>query len=85
MFAEIKVFFNKLNIDVSSLLMSSLRALVICQKYFGNHVISPQINLFAPLLNMSRCTLCIFNSIVSREKRRDLTQFYDKSPIHTFK
>ena len=36
---KLKVFFNKFNIDVSSLLMSSLRAIVICQKYFGNHVI----------------------------------------------
>ena len=32
---KLKVFFN-----VSCLLMSSLRAIVICQKYFGNHVIS---------------------------------------------
>ena len=38
--------------------MSSLRAIVICQKYFGNHVISSQIHLFAHLLNMKRCTLC---------------------------
>ena len=29
---KLKVFFNKFNIDVSSLLMSSLRAIVICQK-----------------------------------------------------
>ena len=28
---KLKVFFNKFNIDVSSLLMSSLRAIVICQ------------------------------------------------------
>ena len=44
-------------IDASSLLMSALRAIVICQKYFGNHVISSKIHLFAPLLNMRRCTL----------------------------
>ena len=54
---KLKVFFNKFNTDVKSLLMSSLRAIVICQKYFGNHVISSQIHLFAPLLNMRRCTL----------------------------
>ena len=53
---KLKVF-NKFNIDVSSLLMSSLRAIVIWQKYFGNHVISSEIPLFAPLLNMRRCTL----------------------------
>ena len=54
---KLKVFFNKFNIDISSLLMSSLRAIVICQKYCGNRVISSQIHLFAPLLNMRRCTL----------------------------
>ena len=32
-FAETKSFLNKFNIDVSSLLMSPLRAIVICQKY----------------------------------------------------
>ena len=37
--------------------MSSLRAIVICQKYFWNHEISSEIHLFAPLLNMRRCTL----------------------------
>ena len=41
--------------------MSSLRAIVICQKYFGNHVISSQIHLFAPLLNMRRCTLWYYS------------------------
>ena len=35
-FAETKNFSNKFNINVSSLLISSLRAIVICQKYFGN-------------------------------------------------
>ena len=34
--------------------MSSLRAIVTCHKYFGNHVISTEIHLFAPLLNMRR-------------------------------
>ena len=53
---KLKVFFNKFNIDVSSLLMSSLRVIVIFQKYFGNHEISYQIHLFAPLLNMRCCT-----------------------------
>ena len=55
-FYLIKVFFNKFNIDVSSILISSLCAIVICQKYFGYHVISSQIHLFAPLLDMRRCT-----------------------------
>ena len=58
MCAETKSFLNKFYIDVSSLLMSSIRAIVISQKYFGNRVISSQIHLFAPLLNMRRCTLC---------------------------
>ena len=49
MFAETKSILNKFNIDVSSLLMSSLRAKVICQKYCGNRVISSKIHLFAPL------------------------------------
>ena len=57
---KIKVFFSKFNIDVWSLLMSSLRAIVICQKYFGNHVISSKIHLFAPLLNTRHCTLCVW-------------------------
>ena len=43
--------------------MSSLRAIVIWQKYFGNHVISSQIHLFAPLLNMRRCTLCFIQRL----------------------
>ena len=45
-------------LDVSSLWMSSLLTIVLCQKYFGNHVISSQIHLFAPLFIMRRCTLC---------------------------
>ena len=45
--------------------MSSLRAIVICQKYFGNHVISSQIHLFAPLLNTRRCTLCNMRSTLN--------------------
>ena len=32
---KLKVFFNKFTIDVSFLLISSLLATVICQKYFG--------------------------------------------------
>ena len=31
---------NKFNIDVTSLLMSSVRAIIICQTFCGNHVIS---------------------------------------------
>ena len=65
---KLKVFWKKINIDVSSLLMSSLRVIVICQKYFGNHMISSQIHLSAPLLNMRRCTLWVlkplYNSIL---------------------
>ena len=54
-FTETKSFLNKIDIDVSSLLMSSLCAIAICQKYIGNHVISSQIYIFAPLLDMRRC------------------------------
>ena len=58
---KLKVFFfYKFNINVSYLLMSPLRAIVICQKYFGNHEISSEIHLFAHLPNMRRCTLCIY-------------------------
>ena len=60
MIAEAKISFNKfdIHVDVSSYLMSSLRAIVICQKYFGNHVISSPVHPFAfPLLNM-RVVLC---------------------------
>ena len=39
-FTETKSFLNKFYIDISSLLMSLLRAIVICQTFFGNHVIS---------------------------------------------
>ena len=53
-----KQFVKKFNMHVSSLLMSSLRAIVICQKYFRISVISSKILLFAPLLVMMRCTLC---------------------------
>ena len=56
-FAENKSFLNKFDIDATSLLMSSFPEIVICQKYAGNHVISSEIHLFAPLLNMRRCTL----------------------------
>ena len=48
---KLNVFVNKFSIDVSSLLMSPLGAIVICPKYFGNHMISSQIHLFAPLLD----------------------------------
>ena len=40
------------------LLMSSLRSIVICQKYFKITVISSKIHIVAPLLAMRRCTLC---------------------------
>ena len=62
---ETKSFSNKFSINVSSLFKSSLRAIVICQKYFGNHVISSEIHLFAPLLNMRRCTLCFSTSCLN--------------------
>ena len=57
---KLKVFFNKFNIDISSLLMSPLREIVICQIYYENLVISSKIHLFAPLLNMRRCTVCFY-------------------------
>ena len=50
-------FLNKYNIDVLFILMSALLAIVNCQKYFGNHMISSKIQLIAPLLNTRRCTL----------------------------
>ena len=56
---KLKVFFNKFNIAVSSLLMSSLLSIVIFQNYLGNHVISSKIHLLAPLLNTRRCSLCL--------------------------
>ena len=68
---KLNVFFNKFNIDVSFLLMSSLRSIVICQKYFGNHVISSQTHHFAPLLNTRRCTLWVCTHIYYYT--RDLT------------
>ena len=46
------------NIHVSSLLVSSLREIVICQRYFRIAVILVQIILFAPSLVVRRCTLC---------------------------
>ena len=60
-FAETKSLFNKFDIDVSSSLMSSLRAIVIYQKYFRITVILSQILLFAPSLVMRRCTLRLFD------------------------
>ena len=62
---KLKVFFNKFDIDVLSLLMSSLCAIVICQKYFGNDEISSKIHLFAPLLNMRSCTLWYCNMVLN--------------------
>ena len=58
------IFFNKFDIHVSSLLMSSLRAIVICQNYCGNRVMSSKIHLSALLLNMRRCTLCLLSYCV---------------------
>ena len=48
---------NCFNIHVLSLLMSSLRAIIICQKYFRITVISSQILLYSPSLVMRGCTL----------------------------
>ena len=56
-FAQTKSFMNKFNKHISSLLMSLLRAIVICQKYFRTSVISSTILLFAPSLVMRRCTV----------------------------
>ena len=52
-------FLNTFNIYVSSLLMSSLRAIVICQKYFGNHVISSQIHFLLLYLTYG-VVLCVY-------------------------
>ena len=55
--------------------------MVICQKYCGNRVMSPQIHVFAPLLNMRRCTLCelmvLIIAKVSRSKVRLLFYAYE--------
>ena len=67
-FADTKSVSNKFNINVSSLLMFSLRAIVICQKYFGNHVISSQIHLLAPL-NLFETLLVSANSSVQFKQR----------------
>ena len=72
-FAETKSFFlNKFNIDVSSLLMSSLRAMVISQTCCGNRVISSQIHLFAPLLNTRRCALCLLRCTRCTHKLKEV-------------
>ena len=73
---KLKVVLNAFNIDVSSLLMSSLRAIVICQKYCGNRMISSQIHLSAPLLNIRRCTLWVSfqSSSIVQAQIADMTQ-----------
>ena len=80
---KLKVFFNKFNIAVSSLLMSSLRAIVICQQYCGNRVISSQIHLFAPLLNTRRCTLWNWSEVPTTDlcDKRNLSSLYNLKNI----
>ena len=56
-FAETKRFLNNFNIDVSFLLMSSLRAIVICQKIFRKSCDITSNPSLRPLLNMRRYTL----------------------------
>ena len=77
-------FFNKFKIDVSSLLMFSLHAIVICQKYCGNRVISSQIHLFAPLLNMRRCTLCLFHCLIQTSGLLSMFYILSKKGTHNF-
>ena len=76
-------FFNKSNIDASSFFMSSLRAIVICQKYFGNHVISSEIHLFAPLLNMRRCTVLRSHESISVRIRQTFA-YFSSDTSHTW-
>ena len=58
-------FVNLCNIHVSSLFVSSLRAIVICQKYFRITVISSKIRLFVHLLVMSHCTvICVCTGLL---------------------
>ena len=75
MFAVTKSLLHKLNIDVLSLLMSSLRAIVICQTYVKNHVISSQIHRFAPLLNMRRCTVCVWETGITHKQLNEYVFF----------
>ena len=81
MFAETKSFLNKFNIDVSSLLMSSLRAIVICQKIFRKScdiVLNPPFSSF--------CTLTSHEALysVNIEKLNFRLRYYtNKSPDMT--
>ena len=59
MFAKLNILWIYLIYYVSSLLMSALRAIVICQIYFRITVISSEIILLAPSLVMRRCALYI--------------------------
>ena len=63
---------NKIDIHVheSSLLMSSLRAMVICQKYIRITEISSQILVFAPSLVMRRWTVDFKRSTEYRKKNK---------------
>ena len=44
--------------------MYDLRALVICQKYFGNHVISSKIPFFLHLYLTRGVVLCVYGSVL---------------------
>ena len=56
-----------------------MRYIVICQKYFGNHVISSQIHLFAPLACPIRMSLYIFLLYIIYHLCFTCIDFYDLS------
>ena len=53
-------------IDVSSLLMPSLRTMVIFQKYSGNHGISSQIHLCVVISGQPVISLVLLHSFVQK-------------------
>ena len=60
-----KHLMTKLNIPESSLYMSPLRAIVLSQQWCKITEIWYNFVLFAPLLNMRRCTVCYYFIIIS--------------------
>ena len=69
MLTETNSFVNKFNIHVSSLMISSLCAIVFCQNYFRITVKSSKILLFASLLVMRHCTLWEIKKIFKPQKQ----------------
>ena len=59
-------FLNNLNIDVSPLPMSPLRAIVICQKYCGNRVISSHLLLLYLTCGVVLCDIILLK-ILTRQ------------------